>query len=114
MNGKRNSRKAKNIRSIPLKIVRQGLEMNPSKHEWKGDRDSYNTSPHDQHVRAPTRFAAAQDKLIQSKITGYAGKPLSDVSHQMLRSQKNLPTTFPVQCGRRTLQPHRISIGNAE
>src|SRR5215468_9960475 len=88
--------------------------MDPAKHKRKSDRDRDNASPHDQHVRAPTSFTALENKEVHTKLFRYARKPLRYVSQQVTRSQKDLPATFPVQRGRRTLQPHRVAIGNAE
>jgi hypothetical protein len=62
--------------------------------------------PHEQHVRAPAKFAALKDEEIQTEIGRYSYKLFLNILNQVSRSQENLPTSLPIKRGRRPLQPH--------
>src|SRR5262249_41314818 len=88
--------------------------MDPSEHQGKRNGDGDDTSPHDQNMCNPTQSVPAKNKEVRSKVTWHSQKPLANVARQIAWVHKNLPTPFPVECGWRSLQPHRIAVRYAE
>src|SRR5687768_8474049 len=88
--------------------------MYPAKHEGKSNGNGNDATPHEKHVSSPAQFAALKDEDIQAKFTRHSYKPFLDIMDQISRLQEYLPTSLPVEGCRRPLQPHGISIGDAE
>ncbi len=88
--------------------------MYPAKHEGKSNSNGNNATPHEEHVSSPAKFAASKDEHIKTEFTRHSYKPFLNIMGQVSRLQEDLPTSLPIKRGRRSLQPHRISIGDAE
>src|SRR5690606_10284185 len=70
--------------------------------------------PHDQPMTGPSQPAAAPDEPVRSKPAEKASGKLNEVAAEIRGIQKQLPAAAPVHARRRSLQPHVISIRNAE
>lgn len=114
MDRKCKSGEAEKVSTIPVEVVGQCFKMYPAKHERKRYTDGDDAAPHQEHVRAPTKLAPLKNEEIQGEIARYSYHPFLNIFGEVLRPQEHLPTSLPIERGRWSLQPHRISIGNAE
>src|ERR1700736_6105467 len=89
MDRKCKSGETEKVSAIPVEVVGQRFKMYPAKHEWKRDPDGDEAAPHEQHVRAPTKFATFQNEEIQAEIARYSDEPFLDILEEVLRPQEN-------------------------
>ena len=107
-------REAKHVRSIEVKATRHRLEMNPTPHQRKRDRRRQDAAPHDQPVCGAAETASAEDETICSEGEEESSNGFKEVHADEPWRQKHRPAAPPIHPRRRTPEPHRVPVGNAE
>src|SRR5262245_53874250 len=88
--------------------------MNPPPHQWERDERRHDAAPHDQPVRESALISAAEYESVQRKFDEEAAEQRKEVMADVPRVGEHLPASTPVQPRGRTMQPHRVAIGDAE
>src|SRR5688572_23180911 len=114
MNRKRQRWKAEHIGAVRLKIIRNGLEVDPTKDQGERNCRRNHATPHQQPMRRAAQLSAPPDERIESKHDSDAARELKKIEAQVARLQKELPAADPVTPSRRALKPHRVPIRNAK
>src|SRR5262245_8135088 len=112
--GERDGGDAEDEDLIARKVARHRPEIEPAEHEGERDGGGEQAAPHDQLVRQPTRPAAPPDEPVRQEHADEPTDEAPEALRQASSLQERLPPAPPVEPGGRALQPHRVSIAEAE
>src|SRR5262245_16729463 len=90
------------------------LEVKPAPDEGEGDRGGEDTAPHDRRVRRAAERATSEDEPVGSDLDEGATRESRGVACEETWRGERLPSATPVHARRRTLQPHRVAVRDAE
>ena len=112
--GKSCTGKAEDERPVHVQVARHRLEVNPAPDQREGDGRRQQAAPHDQPVREAAQPAAAKDVSVGGELQKRPPSQTDRVAGQRAAGEERLPAAAPVHAGRRTLQPHRVPVADAE
>src|SRR5690606_10617669 len=99
---------------VALLRVGRRLEMNPTERQGKRDCGREHDSPEKKHVSGPTQVGSASDESLSDDVVPEERDEPEEVSRKSTRGEEELPSSPPVEPRRRTPEPHRVAVADAE
>src|SRR5512146_2343754 len=96
-----------------LRIPRR-FEPDPPERERERNRRSEQASPCYEPVRSPSHLRPPLDEPLQKNIIPENSAQAANVARELLRFEKDLPPTVPVQPRRWPPQPHGIPVSDSK